>query len=119
LSQGCLRLIKQGASIVLNVQELIELLKENLLFDDAIDKNVTDTYKRDKRGIDFNKNLILNEDTKSVLQLLSKEPQDAEKLYELWRQKGGRGAFSFFVEILMDLELLDLCKSNKNRFFIR
>lgn len=119
LSQGCLQLVKQGASIVVDVQELMELLKGSSWFQGNVCENFQEKYKLDKSGIDFNKNTILNEHTKSVLSLLSKEPQDAEKLYELWCQKGGKGAFSFFMEILMDLELLDLCKSNKNRFSIR
>lgn len=119
LSQGCLKLLKQGACVVLDVEELLVLLQENFDLQSHLDKKISDKYKIYGSGIDFNKNVSLSDEQKSVLKLLTKEPVDAEKLYELWVKAGGVGAFHFFMELLMDLELLDLCKSNKNRFSIR
>ena len=119
LSLGCLKLLKQGASLVLDVDELIELLKENFTLQSHSDKKILGEHNFYKNGISFIRNVSLSDGQKSVLKLLTKEPVDAEKLYELWIKEGGKGAFHFFMEILMDLELLDLCKSNKNRFSIR
>ena len=117
LSQGCLKLLNQGAHPVVCVQELLELLKDT--FPPQANKNFFDKYKSQQNGIDFTKNISLSQELESVLKLLSKEPIDAEKLYDLWRKNGALGEFATFTEYLMDLELLDLCKSNKNRFSIR
>ena len=119
LSHGCLKLLKQGASVVLDIDELLELIKENFSLQPQFDKIFGDKYKFGKSGIDFNKNISLSKEQKSVLQILSKEPKDAEKLYELWMKNGASGTFTQFLEVVMDLELLDLCKSNKNFFYIR
>lgn len=118
LSTGCLGLLKQGASPVVDVDELLQLLKESFSVQAHLDKKILDTYKFHEKGIDFNKNASLSKEQKSVYKILTKDPLEAEKLYELWLKEGGKGAFSFFMEVLMDLELLDLCKSNKNRFWI-
>lgn len=119
LSLGCLELLKQGAQFVLDVDELLALIEENFAVQAHLDKKNLAENKICKNGIDFNKNVSLKDEQKLVLKLLTKEPTNAEKLYELWIKEGGKGTFHFFMEILMDLQLLDLCKSNKNRFFIR
>ena len=56
---------------------------------------------------------------KSILQVLEGEYVEAEKIYEKWLQQGNTGSFQEMMSGLMDLELIDLCKSNKNRFSIR
>lgn len=119
LSQGCLKLLKQGASMVIDTEELLELLKHNFYIEPHITKNNFGKYNSNGNGIDFNKNISLSEEMKSVFELLTNEPKEAEKLYELWLKNGASGEFYSFMEMLMDLELMDLCKSNKNRFSIR
>lgn len=117
LSQGCLKLLSQGAHPVMCVEELLELLKGT--FSPQTNKKFFNKYKSQQNGINFTKNISLSEELKSVLKLLSKEPVDAEKLYDLWKKSGALGDFVTFTELLMDLELLDLCISNKNRVWIR
>lgn len=119
LSHGCLNLLKQGASLVLNVDELLILLQETIGTQSHLDKNILCKNKNDKKRIDFNKKVSLSSGQKSVLSILTKELVSAEKLYDTWLKEGGLGDFSYFMEVLMDLELLDLSKSNKNRFCIR
>ncbi len=119
LSRGCLSLLKQGATAVTDVEEVLELLRGSFLLQPQTDKNDFEEYNFNEKRIEFHRDVRLSEEMASVFKLLTKEPSDAEKLYESWRENGAEETFSSFMEILMDLELMDLCKSNKNRFSIQ
>ena len=64
-------------------------------------------------------NREISPELKSILGVLDYEYAEAEKVYEKWLQQGNKGSFQELLTGLMDLELMDLCKSNKNRFSIR
>ena len=59
---------------------------------------------------------------KSILEVLIEDPSEpmgAELIYRKWLEHGNQGTFQEVMEGLLDLELMDLCKSNKNSFVIR
>ena len=59
---------------------------------------------------------------KSILEVLIEDPSEpmgAELIYRKWLERGNQGSFQEIMEGLLDLELMDLCKSNKNSFVIR
>ncbi len=116
LSQGCHELLKQGATPVFEIEQLLSLLKELPADFDTKDTGVG--YKTEPSWIYMNSREVtpfLN----SILQVLEQEALDAETIYEKWLKKGHTGNFQELLSGLMDLELMDLCKSHKNRFSIR
>ena len=114
LSQGCHDLVKQGATVIMDVEQILELLK------DVRKCNEIFGYRRKEES----KKTIccgdeLSESLRGIFQVLTEEPEDAEKLYNKWKGKNEKGSFQSFMEGLVDLELMDLCKVSKNRFSIR
>lgn len=102
LSQGCLELIRQGATMITEPQQVLELL--HCPYRSEQPKTVR---------VDIDAAL------QDILRVLTTQPQDAEILYQTWKAQVPNGTFRSFMEGLVDLELLDLCKSEKNRFYIR
>lgn len=102
LSRGCLDLIRQGAVMITEPKQVLELLKSPY---------VSDRTEPVRMDLDIT--------LRNILQVLTKEPQEAEVLYQTWKASVPNGDFRSFMEGLVDLELLDLCKSEKNRFYIR
>ena len=122
LSQGCHELIKQGATIIVDVEQLLEMLKDTFRLQSFFQKDMYNGYKTEPHGIDIKCNPDLDESLKSILKILSQdpsEPMEPEKIFRIWQEQGNVGNFQTLMEGLMDLELMDLCKSNKNRFLIR
>ncbi len=117
LSKGCHELIKQGATAVYDVEQLLMLLQEICSVQNCEIKKSQDGYKTETAWIDINSKNI-SPALKSILQVLRDEPADAEEIYENWLQQGNAGSFQELLSGLMDLELMDLCKSYKNRFSI-
>ena len=133
LSKGCHELIKQGATVISDVEQLLELLQdicklqnfpmksvqsENVHLENSQSENIQHGYKSESSGIHLN-NREISPELKSILGVLDYEYAEAEKVYEKWLQQGNKGSFQELLTGLMDLELMDLCKSNKNRFSIR
>ncbi len=114
LSQGCHDLIKQGATVIMDVDQMLELLKDVCKYHEISGYRPKKETKETKYSGDD-----MNESLRSIYQVLTEEPEDAEKLYNKWKKKNGEGSFSCFMEGLVDLELMDLCKVSKNRFSIR
>lgn len=114
LSQGCHDLVKQGATVIMDVEQILELLK------DVCKCNEISGYRpkeEPEKAICCGD--AMNESLRSIFQVLTEEPEDAEKLYNKWKGKNEKGSFQSFMEGLVDLELMDLCKVSKNRFSIR
>lgn len=87
LSQGCHDLIKQGAAIIVDVEQLLELLKDTFRLQSFSSKGMPDMYKTERPGIDINCNPDLNENLKNILKILSEdpsEPMEPEKIYRIW-----------------------------------
>lgn len=116
LSQGCHELIKQGATVIVDVDQLMEVLQHSYQLQACANKEMNKKY-----NVMENRN-GLTEHMKSILEVLREdptEPMGAEIIYRKWLKKGNQGSFGSVMEGLLDLELLDLCKSNKNFFTIR
>lgn len=119
LSKGCHELVKQGATLIFDVEQLLLLLQDVCKMQQNFEwKNTCYGYKNESNRIDINSR-ELSPVLKSILQVLEGEYVEAEKIYEKWLQQGNTGSFQEMMSGLMDLELIDLCKSNKNRFSIR
>ena len=114
LSRGCHELIKQGATVILDVEQLLELLKDI----GKLKENVQPGYNSKPSGIHWN-NKEISAPLKSILRVLSQEYMEVEEIYKKWLEQGNQGSFRELLAGLMDLKLMDLCKSNKNRFSIR
>lgn len=113
LSQGCHELIKQGATVIVDPEQLLEILQDTFRLRVAGNKTEVTPYNDTKK---------LPEHLKSIWQILWEnraEPLDAESIYKKWLAGGKCGSFQDLLEGLLDLELLDLCKSYKNLFVIR
>lgn len=123
LSQGCHDLMKQGAVAVVDVEQLLELLADTCkvkgLANVFWSKENVSSHKYTDDRIDIIRGRELDEKLTSILKVLDQEPGEPEVLYEKWKKGLGVGSFMSFMEGLMDLELMDLCKSEKNRFSIR
>jgi DNA processing protein len=123
LSQGCHDLIKQGATVIVEVEQLLELLdhshKLQSLAQNFSQKETDVWHKRNGDGIDINSRQELEAGLKGIFEVLDRDPTEPEILFTRWKEQGNDGSFQIFMEGLMDLELLDLCKSEKNRFSIR
>lgn len=116
LSQGCHELLKQGATVIVDVEQLLELLKDTFSLQLEVGR------QQENDSWDILKRADVTKHMKSILEVLLEEPSEylsAEKIYRIWRGKGNAGSFQEVMEGLLDLELLDLCKSNKNFFIIR
>ena len=116
LSQGCHELIKQGATVIVDVEQLVEILQHSFQLQDCTNKERNRKYNVMENISGVTKHM------KSILEVLkedSTEPMGAELIYRKWLEKGNQGSFRSFMEGLLDLELMDLCKSNKNCFTIR
>ena len=120
LSKGCHALIGQGASPVYDTEQLLLLLEDiwgNKNFvanngQDAINRN-----KKEEERIHMN-NSMLSPFLKSIWDVLDGEAANAEEIYLKWTAAGHKGSFQELLGGLTDLELMDLCKSDKNLFFI-
>ena len=123
LSQGCYDLIKQGASMIMETEQLLELLtdahKLQSFSKDFFRKESDTSHKNERNGIDISSIQGLDEKLRSIFKVLDLDPAEPEFLYAKWQKEGKSGTFQSFMEGLMDLELMDLCKSEKNRFSIR
>ena len=123
LSQGCHDLMKQGALAVVDVDQLLELLadtcKVQVVADTLMKKDFRDSHNCTARENDIIRGQELNEKLRSILKVLEQEPIEQERLFERWSVGSEKSNFQDFMEGLMDLELMDLCKSEKNRFSIR
>lgn len=116
LSQGCHDLIKQGATVIVDVEQLLEILEHSFKLQSLANKESSNKYNVKENRFDITNHM------KSILEVLMEEraePMSAEKIYQKWLAQGNEGSFQSVMEGLLDLELLDLCKSNKNSFIIR
>ncbi len=121
LSQGCHELIKQGAAVIVDVEQLLELLNSTFILQASSLKDTWSGYKKDRTGIDFNSRQDITEYMKYILQVLEEdpaEPMEPEKIYARLHARGNAENFQTLLETLVDLELMNLCKSNKNHFSI-
>lgn len=122
MSAGCHALLRQGASVITDVEQLAEILYSSHkmeLFSEQITK---ERYKIQPFGINISSRPELDSHLKSILEVLAEdcgETLEPGQIYERWTRKGNTGSFQSMMEGLMDLELMDLCKSYKNRFSIR
>ena len=115
LSQGCHDLIKQGATVIVDVEQLLQLLK------DTFEIQCLTGYNQEPVGIHMKCKDELTKELQDVYEILEKEPyelMEPEVIYKKWLEKGGIGSFQALMQNLMELELMDLCKSYKNRFSI-
>lgn len=115
LSRGCHELIKQGANVIVDVEQLLEILQHAFKLQLSANKDFKSKYN------DIDTRTDITEHMKSILKVLLEdraEPMEAEKIYKRWLENGNHGTFQSMMEGLLDLELLDLCKSNKNFFLI-
>lgn len=122
LSQGCHDLLSQGAGIVVNIEQLVSLLSDTFSVQFSSGKDISNGYKKEASWIDIINSNELDPVLKSIYEILLEhptEPMDAESIYKKWLERNGQGEFRVFMEGLVDLELMDLCKSYKNRFTIR
>ena len=123
LSQGCHDLMKQGANIVVDVEQIMELLadvrKLHLFCGGISQKETGHSHNEEEKRIDIISGQMLDEKLRSIWKVLGHEPEEPEILYTKWKNGTKAGNFQIFMEGLMDLELMDLCKSEKNRFSIR
>ena len=116
LSLGCHELIKQGATVIVDEEQLLEILQHSYNLQACTNKDGARKYNVMENRTDITNHM------KSILKVLwedASEPMQAEKIYEKWLKRGNQGSFQELMEGLLDLELLDLCKSNKNCFSIR
>lgn len=118
LSQGCHDLISQGASVITDVEQLLELIWDAYKLQPYFQKSMMPEYKSFQKSIELKKGEGLDGAQRSIYEILRKEPQEPEVLFQKWKEGGAAGSFRELMEGLMELELMDLCKSNKNRFFI-
>lgn len=118
LSQGCHDLIRQGASVITDVEQLLELIWDAYKLQPYFQKSMMPEYKSFQKSIELKKGEGLDGAQRSIYEILRKEPQEPEVLFQKWKEGGAAGSFRELMEGLMELELMDLCKSNKNRFFI-
>jgi DNA processing protein len=116
LSQGCHELIKQGATVIVDVEQLMEILQDSFSLQAAVEKenHSCESTVMERKNITKHMECILE-----ILLEDPTEPLSAEKIYQKWMERGNTGTFREVMEGLLDLELLDLCKSNKNSFLIR
>lgn len=122
LSQGCHDLLSQGAGIVVNIEQLVSLLSDTFSLQFSSGKDISNGYKKEASWIDIINSNELDPALKSIYEILLEhptEPMDAESIYKKWLERNGQGEFRALMEGLVDLELMDLCKSYKNRFTIR
>ena len=122
LSQGCHQLMKQGANIIVDVEQLLEILKETFLLQNSFQKNLCAGHKTNYFGIDIISRQDISEDQKNILKILMENPSEymePEQIYTKLKEQGYTENFQTLMESFVDLELLDLCKSNKNKFSIR
>lgn len=123
LSQGCHDLLRQGATAIAEVGQLLELLAESYNLQQPsgnfIEKGSGGRYKIEDSRIHISNGQEPDKKLMSILKVLDHNPAEPELLYTRWRECQNIGSFQSFMEGLMDLELLDLCKSEKNRFSIR
>lgn len=116
LSQGCHELIKQGATVIVDVEQLLEILQDSFKLQACANKEIYKQYNGMENRTDITKHM------KSILEVLIEDPSEpmgAELIYRKWLERGNQGTFQEVMEGLLDLELIDLCKSNKNSFVIR
>lgn len=122
MSEGCHALIRQGATVITDVEQLAEMLYgicDMSTFSKHISK---EKYKIQPFGINISSRAEMDGSLKSILEVLLSDPaeaMEAEQIYRKWTAMGNEGSFHDMMEGLMDLELMDLCKSYKNRFSIR
>lgn len=122
LSQGCHELIKQGATVIVDVEQLLEILKDVFSLQNFWQKDGSRKHKEKTSGIDIISRHDLSSEMESILQILVQNPAEyveAEEIYSKLKEQGIVINFQTLMENLIDLELIDLCKSNKNRFTIR
>lgn len=120
LSKGCHALIRQGASPVYDTEQLLLLLEdiwENRNFTANNGQDTSNRNKTEQERIHMN-NRELSPFLKSIWEMLDGEPVNAEEIYLKWVTAGHKGSFQEVLGGLTDLELMDLCKSDKNLFFI-
>lgn len=113
LSQGCHELMKQGATVIVDPEQLLEILQDTFRLHFAGNKT---------EAMQYNDTEKVPEHLKSIWKILKEnraEPLDVESIYKKWLAGGNYGSFQNLMEGLLDLELLDLCKSYKNLFVIR
>lgn len=112
LSRGCHDLIHQGATVITQTEQLLELLQQ---------VGIQNKYEQslEKQGAQEEVLAALPMELKQIFRVLTAQLQSAEVLYTKWKEQKADGDFQTFMEGLMDLELMDLCKSEKNRFQIR
>lgn len=122
MSEGCHGLIKQGANVVTDVEQLVEMLGQicdKQLYPEEISK---ERYKIQPDRINIKSRQNISGHMQSIMEILLEsrgEALETEQIYKRWLQKGYKGTFQSMLEALMDLELMDLCKCYKNRFSIR
>ncbi len=122
LSEGCHQLIKQGANVVMDTEQLMELLMDTFSLQNHLQKTASIEHNREEKWIHIINRQDLNEAMKEILKILSERPTDymtAEDIFVSMKEKGSQISFQELMENMLDLELMDLCKSNKNRFIIR
>lgn len=142
LSEGCHALIKQGAPVIVDAEQLLEMLghigriKASSVLDTTRGGCVSDVKQSGKvlhrgkaeqsldaagTGRALQK---VPEDAylRALLEVLSERPSDywsPEEIYKSMLERGEHVAFQRMQEGLVDLELLGLCKSDKNYYIIR
>ncbi len=122
LSEGCHMLMKQGANAVVDIEQLLELLEHTFLLHNQIKKYDTERHNHSDKWINIINSNEMDETKKLILKILSEDPAEfleLEKIYTILQKNGCSVEFSKLIENLLDLELMDLCKSDKNRFTIR